>query len=165
MFAPTGSQMPIDKQHLSAIAFAWLFVVLFKLAVALHLLLDQTLWLQYKIGYFISAAIDAAVILYLLYRIRGPFKVDGSPIPLGVWGWVWRTLVSGYARLLLLAPFVYFALPRTSPHQQTAVDLLLLVIPGAVFAAIAIWLLYAPKKAERFRSLLRLPPRSERNDG
>jgi len=156
--------MPIEKQYVPAMALAWLFVVLFKLAVGLYLLLDQTLWLQYKVGYLISASIDAAVILYLLYRIRGPFKTQGSPIPLGVWGWVWRTLVSGYARLLFLAPFAYFALPRTSPHQQTAGDLLLLVIPGSVFAAIAVWMLYAPNKVEQVRSLLRLSGRSERND-
>jgi hypothetical protein len=157
--------MPIVKAISPTVSIAWLLVVAFKWVLGLHLLVDQTLWLQYKVGYVVSSSIDAAVILYLLYQIRGPFKSAGSLERLGIWGWFWRAVVSGFARLAVLLPFAYFVLPHTSPSEQTAAHLMLLLIPSSIAAAIAVWLLYAPNKAEQLRSIVRSARRRlERND-
>jgi hypothetical protein len=116
------------KPVFPTIVIAWLLVDAFKWLLGFHLLVDPTLWLQYKVGYVISSSVDAAVILYLLYRVRGPVESEGSPEPLNVWGWFWRAVVAGFARLAVLLPFASFALPRTSPSEQTVTHLLLLLI-------------------------------------
>jgi hypothetical protein len=152
---------PIVKPVFPTIVIAWLVAGAFKWLLGFHLLVDPTLWLQYKVGYVISSSVDAAVILWLLYRVRGPFKSEGSPEPLNIWGWFSRAVVAGFARLAVLLPLAYFVLPRTPPSEQTATHLMLLLIPSSVAAAIAIWLLYAPSRAEHLRAVFRLARRSQ----
>jgi hypothetical protein len=138
---------------LAALA-AWPLLTLYKLALGVHLLTDESLWLQYKVGYFAASLLDAAVILYLLHGIRGPFRSKESSELLTVWGWLWRAAVVGFARFVVLLPFAYFLLPRRSPAEQTAAELLLLVLPSSVAAAVAVWVLYAPDKCAKLKVLL-----------
>ena len=136
---------------------AWLslpLLVSFKCVLGLWALMDQSIWLQYKLGYIAMSVVDAAVIVWLIYRIRGPFKKSGEPGFLSVWGWFWRAEAVGFGRVVLLLPFAYLVSSRRTPSEQTAVELLLLTLPMSVAAAVVAWLFYSPHKREQVQHVI-----------
>jgi hypothetical protein len=146
----SSSGLPSRKPALLSLPL----LVSFRCLLGLQVLTDHSVWLQYKLGYVALLAVDAVVVVWLLYRIRGPFKAGAKPSVLGVWGWFWRAVAVGFCRVVLLFPFAYLVSYRRTPTEQSAMELLLLALPMSVAAAVVAWLFFSPNKTEQVQHVI-----------